>query len=334
MLGMFPCTFPRSSPRILLLLISTLVPCLLATTTQADVLIDIGGRTVSVHVPPSYDGTPMPVVMLLHGYTSSGALQESYMQFEPLADSQGFLYLHPDGTVNCFSEQFWNATDACCNFCGSSEDDVGFLTAVLDEVEAQFHVDTDRVYLIGHSNGGFMSYRMACDRSNRISAIASLAGATWSAPLDCSPTEPVHVLQIHGDADATILYPGGSILEVPYPGAVATTESWATHNDCSLIPDLSAPNLDLEASIPGAESTVARYASDCLAGGSAELWTIVGGGHVPALSGSFSAEVIDFLFAHPKPGAVAAVPALSEHLWLVAALIAAGAGLAHRRSRS
>jgi polyhydroxybutyrate depolymerase len=272
--------------------------------------------------------------MLLHGYGSSGAAQESYMEFEPLADQEGFLYLHPDGTTDCLGDPFWNATDACCNFCDSTVDDVAFLSAVLDEVETLFSVDPGRIYLIGHSNGGFMSYRLACAHADRIAAIASLAGATWFAPQSCVPSEPVHTLQIHGTADATILYPGGLILGVPYPGAVATAEAWATYNGCSLTPDTSAPNKNLDAGVAGNETTVARYQTDCDEGGSAELWTIVAGGHVPALSSEFNYEVIDFLLAHSKPPAAVIVPALADSAWSLAVLIVAGIGFALQPSRA
>lgn len=316
-----------SSP--LLRVALALLISLLASPLRADLLIDIGGRTVNVHEPAGYDpGTPTPLVILLHGYTSSGAGQEAYMQFEPLADSEGFLYLHPDGTLNCVPERFWNATAACCNFCGSTVDDVGFLNAVIDEVQLNFNVDASRVYLIGHSNGGFMSYRMACDASHRIAAIASLAGATHFDPLDCAASQPVHILQIHGDLDDTILYDGGDILGNPYPGAVATTEAWAATNGCSLVPDTSLPPLDLEATISGNETTRAFY-PDC-ARGSAELWTIPGGGHVPSLSSSFNDEVIDWLLARSKqPGA--SVPTTNSAL-LIAFLMASAllAGFARR----
>lgn len=308
---------------MLLLRVGSLL-LLLAGPSQADLLIDIGGRTVNVHEPPGYDpGVPAPVVVLLHGYTSSGAGQEAYMQFEPLSDEKGFLYLHPNGTVDCLGDRFWNGTDACCDLCGSGVDDVAFLTAVLDEVQTSFNVDPTRIYLIGHSNGGFMSYRMACDRSNRIAAIASLAGATFDDPADCTPSAPVHTLQIHGTLDDTILYAGGTIGPVPYPGAVETAETWASTNGCSTVPDLSAPPLDLEANLPGAESTVARYETGC-AGASSELWTIVDGGHVPALSSTFSREVVDWLLAHPKAASPSALPTTSAG-WLIAALASVGA---------
>ena len=133
----------------------------------------------------------------------------------------------------------------------------------------------ERVHFAGHSNGGFMSYRMACDHADVVASIGSLAGATYADPADCTPVTPVHVLQIHGTNDATIGYNGGTIpLGGTYPGALQTVESWATYNGCSTVPDLSQPPLDLDAGIPGAESTVSLYEAECSPSGSARLWTI------------------------------------------------------------
>lgn len=263
--------------------------------------IDVGRGAVGVHVPPSYDsGTPMPLVLLLHGYTSSGSGHEGYMKFTPLADEFGFLYLHPDGRIDAVGNRFWSGTDACCNFYGASDDDDDYLMALINEMKSQYNVDPLRVYLIGHSNGGFMSYRMACDHSDTIAAIASLAGATFFDPLDCQPAVPVHVLQIHGTSDGTILYVGGSLGGTAHPGAVATVQQWTTHNGCALVADTSAPNIDLERNLAGNETTVTRYYTSCNPEGSAELWTIVGGIHSPAFSATFSRQVVEFLYAHPK----------------------------------
>ena len=82
--------------------------------------IDVGRGPVPVNVPDGYDPkTPTPLIILLHGYTSSGASVEAWMRFTPRADEYGFLFLAPDGTRDCFNMPFWNATDACCNFCNS-----------------------------------------------------------------------------------------------------------------------------------------------------------------------------------------------------------------------
>lgn len=292
-------------------LILWMLVCLPSAASALDVPLTVQGRSFSVHVPPSYDATqPAPVVVLLHGYTGTGAWAEDYMQFEPLSDQEGFLYLHPDGTLDCLNppSRFWNATNACCNFCWLSVDDVGFLSAVLDELEEQFSVDPDRIYFVGHSNGGFMSYRMACDVSDRIAAIVSLAGATWVDPQACNPAQPVHVLQIHGTNDDTVLYEGGNLVFAAYPGAAESVEMWAGFNGCALTADTSAPMRDLEGAIGGAETSVTRYASECEKGGSAELWTIAGGGHNPVLSATFSRQVVDYLLAHTNESAEIEIP--------------------------
>jgi polyhydroxybutyrate depolymerase len=261
-----------------------------------------GDRPVTVYVPRSYDpAVPTPLVMLLHGYSADGEVEELYLQFQPVAAARGFLYLYPDGTVDKMGYHFWNATDACCNLYGADVDDSAYLSSLIDQAKARFNVDPKRVYLIGHSNGGFMSYRMACDHADQIAAIASLAGAMWEDTSKCKPSGPVSVLEMHGTADNEVDYGGSSIAGNTYPSAPQTVKDWATFDGCSLTPDTSAPNLDLEASIPGAETTVTQYDKGCKPGGYAELWTIQGAGHIPSFTASFQPDVIDFLFAHPKP---------------------------------
>jgi len=266
----------------------------------ADIMIDLGRGPVTVHVPSSYDSeVPAPLVFLLHGHSGTGAATESYFQLLPQSEEYGFLYLYPDGTVNQIGNRFWNATDACCNFFGSEVDDVGYLMALVDEIRAQLNVDSRRIFFFGYSNGGFMSHRMACEHPETIAAIASLGGVTYLDPSDCSPASPVHVLQIHGTADAVILFNGSSLV-IPYPGAVETVEQWAGFNGCASIGILTPPALDLDAGIPGDETNVYRYDTDCDPDGSAELWEIAGGSHSPILSENFSRLVVEFLLAHPK----------------------------------
>ena len=261
-----------------------------------------GDRPVDVHVPPSYDGTkPMPLVILLHGYGASGSIQEIYMHLKPLSDKVGFLYAHPDGTVDKSGQRFWNATDACCNFDPSAVDDVSYLMGLVSQIEARYNVDPKRVHFVGHSNGGFMSHRLACEHGDRIASIASLAGDTWAMPSECPGKDPVAVLQIQGTADETVNYAGGSFFGHDYPGSEATAASWVAIDGCATMADHSAPNVDLVSTLPGDETTVTRYETGCKPGGGVELWTIPGGTHIPTLSTSFGTDVIDFLFAHPKP---------------------------------
>ena len=182
--------------------------------------VDAGRGELPVHVPSSYSAAaPAPLIVLLHGYTSSGAGQDTYMQVSALKDAYGFILVAPDGTREDSGNRprFWNASAACCNFAGSTVDDVAYLTGLIDAVKADYAVDDKRVYLFGHSNGGFMAYRMAHEHGDAIAAIASLAGADQSRPRP-EPPEPVHVLQIHGTADTAIPYEGGGFRDEPVPG--------------------------------------------------------------------------------------------------------------------
>jgi polyhydroxybutyrate depolymerase len=262
-----------------------------------------GSRPVAVHVPPGYvQGTAMPLVIMLHGYSATAKIEELYLQLTALSDSRGFLYAAPDGLVDKQGNQYWNATDACCDIYGTGVDDSTYLSTLIKQIQAHYTVDPKRVFFVGHSNGAFMSYRMACDHADQIAAIASLAGAMWTDVTKCAAQAPVSILEIHGTADQTIDYNGGTqIPGHPYPGAVTTVNDWVTLDGCATTADTSSPPLDLDGTIAGAETTVTKFAAGCKPGGHAELWTITGGAHIPNLTLGFSPAVIDFLLAHPKP---------------------------------
>lgn len=259
-----------------------------------------GDRPVDLHVPQSYScDKAAPLVILLHGYTASGAIEELYLNVTAESDKRGFLYAHPDGTKSSTDKQFWNATDACCNFEGSKVDDSAYISKLIKDVQAAYNVDAKRIYLIGHSNGGFMSYRMACEHGDQIAAFASLAGAMYSDVQKCAAAAPVSLLEIHGTMDETISYAGGGIGAANYPSAETSVMDWVTFNKCSATPDTSAAPLDLVANLAGSETHITSY-TGCQAGTGVALWTMDGGTHVPSFTASFIPKVMDFLYAHPK----------------------------------
>jgi polyhydroxybutyrate depolymerase len=271
-----------------------------------------GDRPVTVHLPSPDLGSPAPLILLLHGYGASPAEIEDYFRLGREAAARGILLAAPEGTVDSDGRRFWNATDACCDVDGSGIDDVGYLRRLIDEIQTVANVDPKRVYLGGHSNGGFMSYRMACQHADVVAAIASLAGASLAERDDCRPSEPVAVLQIHGTADDVIRFDGGDLSDLiggrgparPYPGARETAAIWAAYDGCDGELVETEETLDIDTLVSGpsgpAETTIAR-ATGCEPGGHVELWTIPDGGHVPSLSGAFGVEVLDFLLEHPKP---------------------------------
>jgi polyhydroxybutyrate depolymerase len=262
-------------------------------------------RPFALHIPTGFKAdTALPLVIMLHGYTSSGYGEESYLKITAESDKKGFLYATPDGTKESSNTapQFWNATDACCNFYGSKVDDTGYISGIITELSKQFKVDPQRVYVIGHSNGAFMSYRMACDHADQITAIVSLAGAMWQDTSKCTPKRPVSVLEVHGTADERINYNGAEIVGNKYPSVATTIADWRKFDGCS---DTATPGtaLDLVGNLAGAETTVTTYSTGCKNSTKVELMTIKDGMHVPAFNdGAFAAAATDFLLSQTAGG--------------------------------
>jgi polyhydroxybutyrate depolymerase len=210
--------------------------------------------------------------------------------------------------IDAWGAPFWNATDSCCDFANSGVDDASYVRSLIEEIGRQFAVDPRRIYLIGHSNGGIMAYRLACQWADLIAGIASLAGATFLDPSGCQPAQPVNILHIHGRADEVVYYAGGALstnqsdpTNMPqFPGVLETIHRWAGYNGASNPATDPAPSLDLTTDVPGLDTVITRY-TNAQPGGAVELWTIIGGHHIPTLSSQFQARVIDWLLAHPKP---------------------------------
>ncbi|MDP3276673.1 MAG: PHB depolymerase family esterase [Deltaproteobacteria bacterium] len=260
----------------------------------------IVARPYRVRAPEGVDRTmPLPLVLLLHGYGASGALQDSYFGMSDQVTARRFLLAMPDGTMDAMSNRFWNASDACCNFGRSAVDDVAYLRAVIDDMGTRYAVDPARIFVVGHSNGGFMGLRLACEMSDRIAGVVSLAGAGFSVASRCTPARAVNILQVHGTADATVLYPGGLFGTARYPGAEQTVGDWAARNGCGMTRVSSGADLDLDTGLPGADTTRTAHEM-CRPGGAAELWRINNGGHIPALPPTWSTQVIDWLYAHAR----------------------------------
>jgi polyhydroxybutyrate depolymerase len=223
----------------------------------------VGGRSVKVHVPASYDPTQRtPVVINLHGYASDGGDQARVSKMIALSDAKGFIAVHAEGH---HSPRGWNAGVCCGSAASSGTNDTMWISAVIDELEATVCVDGDRVFATGLSNGAFMAYRLACELSDRIAAVAPVAGVVGITT--CNPTRPVAVFHVHGTSDNVIPYTGGG-----FNGnePVATTiNRWTTANGCSGAPATTFDH--------GDATCVTR--SGCTGGADVTLCTIDGGGH-------------------------------------------------------
>ena len=277
--------------RLAVIILSLATPGSLVAGT---ISVDAGRGNISVRVPLE-GAPPYPLVVFLHGYNSSGNDSEAFFSFGDQAEGAGMLFAAPDGTQDLLGLRFWNATNACCNFFNSGVDDSSYLTALVDAIDAAVGVDPHRLYFVGHSNGGFMSYRMACDHADRVTAVVSIAGATWANELLCTPSRSVSTLQIHGTSDDVILYGGGTLpgAAAPYPGAVETAATWAAYNSCDSS-TISLGSFDGISGIAGDETDVERYDLGCR-GAVTELWTANGASHSPTINDTLRDRVIDFL---------------------------------------
>ena len=261
------------------------------------IMSDQKERTVHVHIPKSYDrAKPTPVVLDFHGYTSNGVQQNVLAKMSEKAESAGFIAVHPEGVG---TSQSWNAGACCGEAASSAIDDVAFVGKMIDDLEAKLCVDAHRVYSTGMSNGGFLSHRLACEMSNRIAAVAPVAGVL--AIPTCNPTRTMSVFQFHGTLDSLVAYngnPGLGFASVPQ-----TMSGWATRSGCKATPR--------ETSKKG-EVTCVTY-DNCKDGAEINLCTATGGGHawpggtpVPLL-GRTTTDIVatdamwDFFVKHPLP---------------------------------
>lgn len=189
-------------------------------------------REYLVHVPDSYDGSaPVPLVVDMHGLTSSAAAQARFGWREK-ADAEGFIVVHPQGL-----NASWNGGELCC---GSSRDngvdDEGFILALVEQMKQDACIDGRRVYATGLSNGGAMSHLLACNAADVFAAAAPVSMSNGAEP--CEPARPIPVIMTRGTDDLLVPFAGGFL----FASAAEDFAQWAERNGCSGEP---APSSEL-----------------------------------------------------------------------------------------
>ncbi|MEW6554461.1 MAG: PHB depolymerase family esterase [Actinomycetota bacterium] len=193
-------------------------------------------RTYLLHLPPAYDGEDaLPLLFVFHGGGGDGEGMVRLTHFSDIADEHGFIAAYPDGI-----DKNWNDGRPEVN---PGVDDVGFISALIDELVDTYGIDTTRVYSTGISNGGMFSYRLACELSDKIAAIAPVA-ALMGEDLSrrCSPSRPVPVMLVVGTDDPLVPWEGGEIGgDLASRGyaisAAATVSFWVGVDGCTGSPD-------------------------------------------------------------------------------------------------
>jgi len=261
-------------------------------------VLDTSGQTIDVssfiydnidreyrtYIPEIYDGSqPVPLIINLHGYGSNSTEQLIYGNFTAIADTANFIVVHPDGTLDGQGNQFWNA------FGVSDIDDIGFISALIDTLQVHYNIDSNCIYSTGMSNGGFMSYSLACGLSSRITAIASVAGSMVAGlQTTCDAQHPTPVMQIHGTDDSVVNYNGGFGLE-PIEDVV---EYWVEFNNCAAVPIFNeVPDV-----VTTDNCTAEHYVyEDGDNGSSVEFYKVMGGDHTwPGAIVNISTTNMDF----------------------------------------
>jgi len=202
-------------------------------TSRCSFIHDGMDRFYLIYKPQSLDGEDSPVLFALHGYGSTAVIHKSYTGYEQLAEENKFIVIYPQGykleSLLVNSSSHWNVGAWTI---ASEIDDVGFIDSIISLVTNKEQVDESRIYSSGMSNGGFMSYHLACNLSRKIAAIASVTGSMSKETLaDCAPSHPTAVLQIHGLQDLVVPYAGFNDLGMEPIDDVITY--WANINNCN-----------------------------------------------------------------------------------------------------
>jgi polyhydroxybutyrate depolymerase len=248
---------------------------------------EFGGRTRTyfLHIPPSYDGmTPTPLVIVLHGYTQSPQGIAGMTAFSAKSDKEGFIVVYPEGR-----DQQWNVGFGSF---GIGTDDIGFINELINRLGQSYVIDPKRIYVTGFSNGAMMSYFLGAELSDRIAAIAPVAGTIGIVTNNGieripEPSQPVSVIVFHGTADTSVPYNGDGVLSV-----AESVAFWVEHDRCST-------NAQNETSSDG------RVIRNVYTGGTngteVVLYTVVGLGHDWPTYYIAATDIIwDFFKDHPK----------------------------------
>ncbi|GEM_PF-208363 len=247
-------------------------------------------RSYWLYAPADYDGQEdWPLVMVFHGFQIDGRFQMKVSQMNPVADRENFLIAYPEGLPVLYpftgeSGPGWIIPGAFER--EEHQDDVGFVSKVIDDVNDNYQIDLARVHSTGWSNGSLFSFYLACELSDRIASVGGAGGhMTYAQQSSCNATRPVSTILIHGTDDILVPYDGIPNL---FPPAPSTPELWASRNNCSPEPIITElPDIDTNDN-----STITRYRyTNCDGKTEMDFYVMNDGGHTWPMGGWPESEV-------------------------------------------
>lgn len=226
-------------------------------------------RNYIVFLPQNYQPN-MPVVFNLHGYTYTAGWHVDYTLMNNVADTAGFIVVYPNAIPPGFNGGVWIPDPPHLD---TTINDVGFVSALIDTIEVHYDIDTNRIYCCGLSNGGQMTYRLACQLGHRFAAVASVSGLMSDiSSAGCLSNPPLPLLHIHGTGDDIVPYNGST-----YQWSVEETlDFWIEKNGCSYPADtVFLPDLD-----PNDGCTVQKIIyTNCEDNSCIIFYKVIDGGH-------------------------------------------------------
>jgi polyhydroxybutyrate depolymerase len=229
------------------LLRSAQLLCLLtivaSSSVSAQLTFEYGGveREYYLDLPLNLaDGAPL--VLAMHGYTSSAATLRFYSGWSIIAGGDGAAVCYPQGTLDLGGTSHWNA-----NLGISATDDHGFLLALTQHLQAEYGFSPDCTFACGMSNGGYMSYSLACHHPEIFRAVGSVTGAMSAYDYaNCTPSVAVPVIHLHGTADDVVSYENGVGDAVwGYAGVPEVIELWTDLMGTTAVMEESLPNQEV-----------------------------------------------------------------------------------------
>ena len=225
-------------------------------------------RSFIVHVPPNFDyeTQSLPLVFVLHGYTSQAPIIRQYSGFDQIADQENFIVVYVQGITDSFGNTGWNV-NVVASFLGV--DDVGFFKALIKYFKASYNIDSNNIFASGMSLGGFMSYRLACEL-DEINSIGSVTGS-MAGYYQCNPPKKTSTIHFHGTSDRTVPYDG-----VEWSLSARDAHNfWKTHNKCNSQVEINLPDFNGDGKI-----TKRLISYDCDEDKAVELYSLEDEGHL------------------------------------------------------
>ena len=217
-----------------------------------------------------------PLLFVLHGYTSSANSIMSYSNLNTVADENGFAVCYHQGTSDQYDNNFWNVGYEFHQ--NQSVDDVDFIESLADYLQEEHNLSTVNTFSTGMSNGGDMSYLLACKAHDTFKAIAPVAGTMMEWIYESCDGVAVPVLEIHGTNDNVTLWEGDMENNDgwgPYLSTLDGIDYWVATNECLENEDINLPNTDFS---DGSYVINHRY-YDCIDDNEVWLYEVVNGEH-------------------------------------------------------